>query len=177
MTTWSLPSARPIACKDCPAFQRFHISARWAAESFHRLACNMNTTFRRKIYTRWCCIDRLSRHDFSGTMPASLGRAKSSTVANGLADQGRRRLSVNFVDCPGFHSHREHPASLANKTSLKIARIALILIATFGFKIMRKAFLFAKMCEREAQRGARDLDQSPERRIQLQNQEDRARNR
>src|ERR1700680_2189213 len=65
MTTWLLPSARPISCKDCPAFQRFHISVRWAAESFHRLACFMNTTFRGKIYTRWCCIDRLSRHDLS----------------------------------------------------------------------------------------------------------------
>src|ERR1700680_3236477 len=67
MTTWLLPSARPISCKDCPAFQRFHISVRWAAESFHRLACFMNTTFRGKIYTRWCCIDRLSRHGFPET--------------------------------------------------------------------------------------------------------------
>ena len=48
MTTWSLPSARPIACNDCPAFQRLHISARCVAESFHRLACVMNTTFRKK---------------------------------------------------------------------------------------------------------------------------------
>ena len=48
MTTWSLPSARPIACNDCPAFQRLHISARCVAESFHRLACVINTTFRKK---------------------------------------------------------------------------------------------------------------------------------
>src|SRR4029077_9435660 len=50
---------------DSQAFQRFHISARWAAETFHRLACNMDTTFRGKIYTRWCCIDRLSRQGLS----------------------------------------------------------------------------------------------------------------
>jgi hypothetical protein len=43
-----LPSARPIACNDCPAFQRRHISARCVAESFHRLACVLNTTFRKK---------------------------------------------------------------------------------------------------------------------------------
>src|SRR5579864_7124288 len=64
MTCWSLPSARPIACNDCPAFQRPHISARWAEDSFHRL-CIVNTTLRKKIYIRWCCIDRLSRHDLS----------------------------------------------------------------------------------------------------------------
>jgi hypothetical protein len=44
MTCLSLPSARPIAFNDCPAFQRLHISARWAEDSFHRL-CIMNTTF------------------------------------------------------------------------------------------------------------------------------------
>ena len=26
----------------------------------------INTTFREKIYSRWCCIDRLSWHDFTG---------------------------------------------------------------------------------------------------------------
>src|ERR1700680_8411 len=33
MDTWSLPKARPIACNDCPAFQRPHMSIRWFAES------------------------------------------------------------------------------------------------------------------------------------------------
>ena len=42
------------------------MSVRCEAESFHRLARFINTTFRAKIYTRWCCIDRLSRHDISG---------------------------------------------------------------------------------------------------------------
>ena len=28
----------------------------------------------------------------------------SSTVANGSADHGRKRLMVNFVGCPGFTS-------------------------------------------------------------------------
>jgi hypothetical protein len=42
------------------------MSIRWFAESFTRLLNGINTTFREKIYTRWCCIDRLSRHDLSG---------------------------------------------------------------------------------------------------------------
>ena len=37
-----------ISCNDCLAFQRFHIAALCAAESFTRLACVMNTTFREK---------------------------------------------------------------------------------------------------------------------------------
>src|SRR5882762_7388904 len=65
METWSLPKTRPISCNDCPAFQRLHMSVRWFAESFTRLTCVMNTTFREKIYSRWCCIDRLSRHVLS----------------------------------------------------------------------------------------------------------------
>src|SRR2546430_17243881 len=67
METWSLPKTRPISCNDCPAFQRLHMSVRWFAESFTRLTCVMNTTFREKIYSRWCCIDRLSRHRFTVT--------------------------------------------------------------------------------------------------------------
>src|SRR5882672_9997258 len=69
METWSLPKARPISCNDCPAFQRLHMSVRWFAESFTRLTCVMNTTFREKIYSRWCCIDRLSRQGFSECGP------------------------------------------------------------------------------------------------------------
>jgi hypothetical protein len=42
------------------------MSVRWFAESFTRLTCVMNTTFGEKIYSRWCCIDRLSRHRLSG---------------------------------------------------------------------------------------------------------------
>src|ERR1700730_11374126 len=66
MDTWSLPKARPISCNDCPAFQRDHMSVRWFAESFTRLPCVINTTFREEIYIRWCCNDRLSWHRFSG---------------------------------------------------------------------------------------------------------------
>src|SRR5882672_10750701 len=62
MDTWSLPKARPISCNDCPAFQRLHMSVRCVTESFTRLRCVINTTFRKKIYNRWCCIDRLSWH-------------------------------------------------------------------------------------------------------------------
>src|SRR5467141_1774698 len=66
MDTWSLPKARPISCNDCPAFQRLHMSVRCVTESFTRLRCVINTTFRKKIYNRWCCIDRLSWQEFSG---------------------------------------------------------------------------------------------------------------
>src|SRR5258705_13556354 len=65
MDAWSLPKARPISCNDCPAFQRHHMSIRWFAESFILLLNLINTTFREKIYTRWCCIDRLSWQGFS----------------------------------------------------------------------------------------------------------------
>jgi hypothetical protein len=51
---------KEISCNDCPAFQRDHMSVRWFAENFTRLPCVINTTFREKIYSRWCCIDRLS---------------------------------------------------------------------------------------------------------------------
>src|SRR4030081_3324140 len=85
METWSLPKARPISCNDCPAFQRLHMSVRWFAESFTRLTCVMNTTFRKKIYSRWCCIDRLSRHCFSGVIESwrrgVLANCRSPTAA------------------------------------------------------------------------------------------------
>src|ERR1700686_5671327 len=66
MDTWSLPKTRPISCNDCPAFQRLHRSVLCVAESLTRLACVINTTFSEKIYIRWCCIDRMSRHRLSG---------------------------------------------------------------------------------------------------------------
>src|SRR5580704_7893894 len=92
MTCLSLPSTRPIAFNDCPAFQRSHISARWAEDSFHRL-CIANTTFREKLYIRWCCIDRLNRHDFSGIRPAFSvnGVCKSTTIALS-SDQGYKEI-------------------------------------------------------------------------------------
>src|ERR1019366_8961889 len=66
MDTWLLPKARPISCNDCPAFQRLHTSVLCIAESLTRLTGVINTTFRKKIYIRWCCIDPLSWHRFSG---------------------------------------------------------------------------------------------------------------
>ncbi len=33
-----------------------------AAEGLTRLPWVINTTFREKIYIRWCCVDRLSWH-------------------------------------------------------------------------------------------------------------------
>ena len=65
MTCLSLPIARPIAFNDSPAFQRLHISARWAEDSFHRL-CIGTPPFRKKIYITRCRIDQLSRHDLPG---------------------------------------------------------------------------------------------------------------
>src|ERR1700681_3266758 len=48
--------------------------------SLTRLACVINTTFSEKIYSRWCCIDRLSwqalsevkRMDATALLPAWL---------------------------------------------------------------------------------------------------------
>src|ERR1022692_3408755 len=65
MTVCSLPKARPIWCNDCPAFQQHHMSVLCIAESLTRLRIVIHTTFRKEIYSRWCCIDRLSRHPFS----------------------------------------------------------------------------------------------------------------
>ena len=59
-----MPKARAISCNDCDAFQRPHISVLCIAESFIRLYSVIHTTLREKTYTRWCCIDRLSRHEF-----------------------------------------------------------------------------------------------------------------
>src|SRR5260370_23901180 len=75
MDTWSLPKARPISCNDCPAFQRLHMLVRCITDSLTRLNCVINTTFREKIYSRWCCIDRLSWHRLSDGMrrPVSSG--------------------------------------------------------------------------------------------------------
>src|SRR5467141_2538425 len=92
METWSLPKARPISCNDCPAFQRLHMSVRWFAESFTRLTCVMNTTFREKIYSRWCCIDRLSRQRFSVTGIWQI--PDSDKQLTGLCPDGDRRKWV-----------------------------------------------------------------------------------
>jgi len=48
-------------------FQRHHTSARCAAEKPIRFPWTINTTFKKKIYIRWCCIDRLSWHHLLGT--------------------------------------------------------------------------------------------------------------
>src|ERR1700730_5261527 len=83
METWSLPKARPISCNDCPTFQRLHMSVRWFAESFTRFRNGINTTFREKIYTRWCCIDRLSWLGLSECGPSRPG-GKSHIPISGL---------------------------------------------------------------------------------------------
>jgi hypothetical protein len=56
-----------------------------AATSRTRIRCIINITFRENIHSRWCCIDRLSRHRLSGlrelklrSCPQSSGRTNSS---------------------------------------------------------------------------------------------------
>src|SRR5208282_369739 len=66
MEECSLPKARPISCSVCPAFQRRHTSIFCSAESPNRFPGFINTTFKKQLYIRWCCIDRLNRHDLSG---------------------------------------------------------------------------------------------------------------
>src|ERR1700719_5372549 len=83
MDTWSLPKVRPISCNDCPAFQRLHMSFRCCSESFTRRLNVINTTFREKIYIRWCCSDRLSRQVLSecGTPPREVPRPTHRQIA------------------------------------------------------------------------------------------------
>src|ERR1039457_2104568 len=112
MTPWSLPKARPISCNDCPNFQRLHISVLCIAESFTRLPCVINTTFSEKIYSRWCCIDRLSWRVLSecGLLPAFPHLLKVNRRHDDAHGWGRSRLcprSIGFsptrFDCFYFH--------------------------------------------------------------------------
>ena len=41
---FTLLKVRPISCKDCPAFQRLHMSFRCCSESLNRLLKVINTT-------------------------------------------------------------------------------------------------------------------------------------
>jgi len=66
MEPWSLPKALPISCNDSPAFQRRHMSGLCCAETLSRFPCVINTTFRKMIHNRWCCIDRLRPPGLSG---------------------------------------------------------------------------------------------------------------
>jgi hypothetical protein len=79
MEPWSLPKARPISCNDSPAFQRRHRSVLCSPESLSRFPCVINTTFRKMIYIRWCCIDRLRPPRFAGTTIQNLELVGSIT--------------------------------------------------------------------------------------------------
>jgi hypothetical protein len=61
MELCGLSKARPISCSDCPAFHRYQMLLFSIAESPNRFPGLIHTTFREQTYTRWCCIDRLSR--------------------------------------------------------------------------------------------------------------------
>jgi len=45
---------------DCPAFQRDHMAILCVVESPARFSWVIGTTFEKKIYAIWCCIDLLS---------------------------------------------------------------------------------------------------------------------
>src|SRR5450759_5332510 len=83
------------------------------AESLTRLACVINTTFREKIYIRWCCIDRLSWQDFSGGGAPSYsykvdtpgyGNPASSTFVATVA-RGLQTLGLTVVTSVTEKSH------------------------------------------------------------------------
>src|ERR1700738_3901995 len=114
MDPWSLPKARPISCNDSPAFQRRHMSVLCSAESLSRLPCVINTTFRKMIHIRWCCIDRLSWHDFAGTSrwdrPATVGLRADDA----LHDLDRNPLfATEWATMPGqvFFSRLSHKSA------------------------------------------------------------------
>src|ERR1022692_3834425 len=110
MTVCSLPKARPIWCNDCPAFQQHHMSVLCIAESLTRLRIVIHTTFRKEIYSRWCCIDRLSRQRFSEC--GVLVLASKSPLAGGVRGSplSRRRdnefqLEYAAASGPGRRTH------------------------------------------------------------------------
>jgi hypothetical protein len=70
----------PDLVHEFTAFQRRHMSARCSAESLSRFPCAINTTFRKMIPMRWCCIDHLSWHDFTGTMDDYIRNDRSQEV-------------------------------------------------------------------------------------------------
>src|SRR4029077_18140906 len=84
MTPCALPQALPISCKDCPAFQRLHMSFRCCSESLNRLLNVINTTFKEMTYTRSCCIDRLSRQPKPAKQEAKMSRFKDWNIGTKL---------------------------------------------------------------------------------------------
>ena len=80
-----IPAEYLPLCKDCPAFQRFQMSLFCVAESLAGRPCVINTTFSEKIYSRWCCIDRLSWQRLSG-----VGQRIE-------ADRMSREVSANYL--------------------------------------------------------------------------------
>ena len=54
------------------------------------------------------------------SLPAHLAEPNSSTVSNGLADHGRKRLSVNFVLLSGLHVHEHVVVFLLGRLPLPI---------------------------------------------------------
>src|ERR1700693_3589989 len=79
------------------------------AESFTRLACVINTTFREKIYIRWCCIDPLSWQGFqdytvrprrAGILGAKRTRQKKSPAFSSI-DTTMTGQSKKIVLLPG----------------------------------------------------------------------------
>src|ERR1700730_14299499 len=70
------------------------------AEGSSNLPCVINTTFREKIYSRWCCIDRLSWHRFSGVGPQNLAIPAKAAPGQG---EGRCTNLTSKREIPGLH--------------------------------------------------------------------------
>src|SRR5271154_3738251 len=92
MEECSLPKARPISCRVWPAFQRRHTSIFCSAESPNRFPGSINTTFKKQLYTRWCCIDRLNRHG----LPVTWVPGPTLPVSSIKGEVKKKRLSIGW---------------------------------------------------------------------------------
>jgi hypothetical protein len=100
---WPLPKARPISCNDSPAFQRLHMSARCSAESLFRFPRARNTTFRKIIPMRWCCIDQLNRQCATATTIPPIVKVVQRTLFGCGVSLPRTFLTVSRVrSCKPF---------------------------------------------------------------------------
>src|SRR5271163_4288870 len=100
MDVCGLSKARPILCKDSPAFQRCQTSARCATESSTYFPCVVDTTFEQKSYIRCCCIDplrtaftrtrvRYTRLNQTGSLGNNLGAFCAANFLNNCTARGR----------------------------------------------------------------------------------------
>src|ERR1700692_4155985 len=87
------------------------------AESLTRLACVINTTFSEKIYSRWCCIDRLRRQVLSECGPKPLeapGQVKPGRCHATREGCGRQTTGAPWARLYGVACHYTVMASCAH---------------------------------------------------------------